>query len=81
MDERSDPPTVRRHREADELAGEAGQVMRAMEDFQDPAQEWRRLFSELFGTASGAQNLGPIAAIGVGTYIGLFTRVRRPDRS
>src|SRR6478736_4051856 len=25
-------------------------VIHPMEDFQDPKQEWRRLFSELFGT-------------------------------
>ena len=50
MDERSDPLTARHHHEAEELAGEARQAVRAMEDFQDPSQEWRRLFSELFGT-------------------------------
>ncbi len=26
------------------------EVIRPMEDFQDPRQEWRRLFAELFGT-------------------------------
>jgi aquaporin Z len=50
MDERSDPAAARHRYEAEELAGEARQVVRAMEDFQDPSQEWRRLFSELFGT-------------------------------
>jgi aquaporin Z len=50
MDERSDPLTARHRHEAEELAGEARQAVRAMEDFQDPSQEWRRLFSELFGT-------------------------------
>ena len=27
-----------------------GEVIQPIEDFQDPKQEWRRLFSELFGT-------------------------------
>ena len=26
------------------------EVFQPMEDFEDPKQEWRRLFSELFGT-------------------------------
>jgi aquaporin Z len=50
MDERSDPAAAGHHDEATELTGEARQLVRAMEDFQDPSQEWRRLFSELFGT-------------------------------
>lgn len=50
MDERPDPATARHRHEAEELAGAARQAVRAMEDFQDPSQEWRRLFSELFGT-------------------------------
>ena len=50
MDERFDPLTARHRHEAEELAGEARQAVRAMEDFQDPSQEWRRLFSELFGS-------------------------------
>jgi aquaporin Z len=29
---------------------EMDRVVQAMEDFEDPSQEWRRLFSELFGT-------------------------------
>jgi aquaporin Z len=28
----------------------AGRIVTILEDFQDPSQEWRRLFSELFGT-------------------------------
>ena len=37
--------------EAEELvAVEAGRFVRAIEDFQDPRQEWRRLVSELLGT-------------------------------
>jgi aquaporin Z len=51
MDERTDPAGARRHDEAKELVeSETGRALRAMEDFQDPSQEWRRLFSELFGT-------------------------------
>ena len=50
MDKPSDPAEARRHREAVEAADEARHVVRAIEDFQDPSQEWRRLFSELFGT-------------------------------
>jgi aquaporin Z len=33
-----------------EVVDEARQVVTAIEDFQDPSQEWRRLFSELLGT-------------------------------
>jgi aquaporin Z len=64
MDERSDPAKARRRNEDEELAEEARHVVRAMEDFQDPSQEWRRLFSELFGTfllvlvAAGAGMMG-----------------------
>ncbi len=37
--------------EAEELAQHAAQrVVSVFEDFQDPSQEWRRLFSELLGT-------------------------------
>jgi aquaporin Z len=50
MDKPSDPAEARRHREAVEAADEARHVVRAIEDFQDPSQEWRRLFSELFGS-------------------------------
>ena len=49
MDKPSDPAEARRHREAVELADEARHVVRALEDFQDPSQEWRRLCSELSG--------------------------------
>ena len=38
-------------REPDELVHyEAGRLVSIFEDFQDPTQEWRRLFSELLGT-------------------------------
>ena len=50
MDERSEPAQARRPREVWELVEEVRQVARALEDFQDPSQEWRRLFAELFGT-------------------------------
>jgi hypothetical protein len=45
MDERSDPAAAGHRHEAEELAGKARQVVRAMEDFQDPSQEWRRRWS------------------------------------
>src|SRR5579864_5156854 len=32
------------------LLTEAESLERSMEDFEDPSQEWRRLFSELLGT-------------------------------
>jgi aquaporin Z len=32
------------------VRSEVDQVIRAMDDFADPSQEWRRLFSELLGT-------------------------------
>src|SRR6266446_25401 len=96
------------------------EIVASLEDFNDPSQEWRRLFSELLGTfflvlvaagggmmgeafpntisrtaavtatalmvlailsfglvsvilgtASGAQNIGIIGALGVGSYIAL----------
>jgi aquaporin Z len=50
MGERPDPPEARRLSEAGELIDEARQVAQAIGDFQDPSQEWRRLFAELFGT-------------------------------
>jgi aquaporin Z len=51
MDRRSDPPEESHLSEAKELVeSEAGRFVQATEDFQDPSQEWRRLFSELFGT-------------------------------
>ena len=54
MHERSDPadPAQAGHlAEVRELVeSEIGRLVRTMEDFDDPSQEWRRLFSELFGT-------------------------------
>ncbi|HYN18620.1 MAG TPA: aquaporin [Actinomycetes bacterium] len=51
MHEGTDSAEARRLGEAEELAGaETGRLVRAIEDFDDPSQEWRRLFSELFGT-------------------------------
>ena len=44
---------------------EADRLGRALEDFSDPSQEWRRLFSELLGTfflvlvAAGGRHDGP----------------------
>ena len=32
------------------VASDLEQVVRAIDDFADPSQEWRRLFSELLGT-------------------------------
>ncbi len=48
MDASANPPYLGalRHR----VAFEAESFERAMEDFADPSQEWRRLFSELLGT-------------------------------
>src|SRR6476469_4491735 len=40
-------PARRRH---NVLVTELDQVIRAIEDFGDPSQEWRRLFAELLGT-------------------------------
>ena len=56
MDKPSDPAEARRHREAVEAADEARHVVRAIEDFQDPSQEWRRLFP-LAGENKLAQRL------------------------
>jgi aquaporin Z len=51
MHEGSHPAQTRRLGEAEEVVeSETGRLVRAMEDFDDPSQEWRRLFSELFGT-------------------------------
>src|SRR5262249_11297444 len=47
------------------LMTEAESLERAMEDFENPSQEWRRLFSELLGTfllvlvAAGGGMMGP----------------------
>jgi len=49
--ERSDPPAAGRLDKAEELvASEAGRFVQAIEDFDNPSQEWRRLVSELLGT-------------------------------
>jgi aquaporin Z len=51
MEERPSPAEARRLSEARRLIElEVDRVVQAMEDFEDPSQEWRRLFSELFGT-------------------------------
>ncbi len=51
MDEQSDPAAASHLGKLKELVeSEAGHVVRAVEDFDDPSQEWRRLFSELLGT-------------------------------
>jgi glycerol uptake facilitator-like aquaporin len=62
------------------------EIVASLDDFQDPSQEWRRLFSELLGTfflvlvvssvsfsarRLAAQNIGIFGAIGVGAYIAL----------
>jgi aquaporin Z len=49
--ERSDPPAAGSLDKAEELvAAEAGRFVQALEDFDNPSQEWRRLVSELLGT-------------------------------
>jgi aquaporin Z len=51
MVEGADPAGAGRLGKAKDLvAYEAGRFVQAMEDFDDPSQEWRRLFSELLGT-------------------------------
>ena len=51
MPEGPDPAEARRLGEARELVeSEPERLVRAAEDFDDPSQEWRRLFSELLGT-------------------------------
>ena len=51
MEERTVPPGAGRVTRAEELVvSEVDRVARAVEDFQDPSQEWRRLVSELLGT-------------------------------
>ena len=51
MHERTGPAEARPLGEARELVeSEVERLVRAAEDFQDPSQEWRRLFAELFGT-------------------------------
>jgi aquaporin Z len=49
--ERSDPPAAGSLDKAEELvAAEAERFVQALEDFDNPSQEWRRLVSELLGT-------------------------------
>ncbi|HEV8164519.1 MAG TPA: hypothetical protein VGR74_08740, partial [Actinomycetota bacterium] len=74
MDERSGPAEAEHPGEAKELVeSETGRLPRTMEDFHDPSQEWRRLFSELFGTfllvlvAAGGSMLGQVFPDMVGT--------------
>jgi len=51
VEEKADPPTAGSGRRVEGLVvSEVDRVARAIEDFQDPAQEWRRLFSEVLGT-------------------------------
>ncbi len=52
MDEGSGPKTAAvRSRDAEAVERAAGsRIVEIFEDFQDPRQEWRRLFSELLGT-------------------------------
>ncbi len=51
MDDRSDPPRPGPLDTAEVyLAAEARRLGRAVEDFHDPSQEWRRLFAEALGT-------------------------------
>jgi aquaporin Z len=51
VEERTVPPGAGRATRAEELVvSEVDRVARAVEDFQDPSQEWRRLVSELLGT-------------------------------
>jgi len=51
MNNRADPAGAGHPSKATEFVeSEAGRFVQAMEDFQDPSQEWRRLFSELLGT-------------------------------
>jgi aquaporin Z len=74
MDESSGPAEAEHPGEAKELVeSETGRLPRTMEDFHDPSQEWRRLFSELFGTfllvlvAAGGSMLGQVFPDMVGT--------------
>jgi aquaporin Z len=74
MDERSGPAEAEHPGAAKELVeSETAPLMRPMGDFHDPSQEWRRLFSELFGTfllvlvAAGGPMLGQVFPDMVGT--------------
>jgi aquaporin Z len=46
----SETAVVESHEAADLSRYASGRIMAIFEDFQDPSQEWRRLFSELLGT-------------------------------
>ncbi|HEV8529233.1 MAG TPA: aquaporin [Actinomycetes bacterium] len=48
--ERSDPPAASLDKAEELVAAEAGRFAQALEDFDNPSQEWRRLVSELLGT-------------------------------
>jgi aquaporin Z len=51
VEEEAGPPTAGTVRRVEGLVvSEVDRVARAIEDFQDPSQEWRRLVSELLGT-------------------------------
>jgi aquaporin Z len=51
VEEETVPPTAGTVRRVEGLVvSEVDRVARAIEDFQDPSQEWRRLVSELLGT-------------------------------
>jgi aquaporin Z len=74
MDERSGPAEAEHPGAAEELVeSEAALLVRTTGDFHDPSQEWRRLFSELFGTfllvlvAAGGPMLGQVFPDMVGT--------------
>jgi aquaporin Z len=74
MDERSGPAEAEHPGAAKELVeSETAPLVRPMGDFHDPSQEWRRLFSELFGTfllvlvAAGGPMLGQVFPDMVGT--------------
>ena len=82
MDESSGPAEAEHPGEAKELVeSETGRLPRTMEDFHDPSQEWRRLFSELFGTfllvlvAAGGSMLGQVSR----TWSAPPPRSPRPD--
>jgi len=74
MDERSGPAEAEHPGAAKELVeSETAPLVRPMGDFHDSSQEWRRLFSELFGTfllvlvAAGGPMLGQVFPDMVGT--------------
>src|SRR5215467_5097722 len=51
MEDMAVPPSAGRVRRVEGLVlSEVDRVAQAVEDFQDPSQEWRRLVSELLGT-------------------------------